>query len=250
MGSPNPANPTIDLFQAFEAAGGTGYLTNITTARLQTNASICRYVGRLGPGQSIQLNSSQFPKSWAGEHLIWCGVSNGTGGLTLTISQGGTNTLAQTPAYIQLQDIKLMYERWSVGDNGTMAPTNNAYLAVEDLPPYTTAFQYGQSTDPNTPYILHVHGWNMQRWEKDRFGEAMFKRLYWQGYQGRFGIFRWPTLAKFPGHLRGRCGLEPFRQERAAGFGNPARACGTCWLRSTPNIPAKFASQPTAWATW
>ena len=23
--------------------------------------------------------------------------------------------------------------------------------------------------------------------------KCAFKRLYWQGYQGRFGIFRWPT---------------------------------------------------------
>ena len=27
----------------------------------------------------------------------------------------------------------------------------------------------------------------MERWEKDRFAETAFKRLYWQGYQGRFG---------------------------------------------------------------
>jgi pimeloyl-ACP methyl ester carboxylesterase len=33
----------------------------------------------------------------------------------------------------------------------------------------------------------------MQRWEKDRFAETAYKRLYWQGYRGRFGIFRWPT---------------------------------------------------------
>src|ERR1700710_419225 len=33
----------------------------------------------------------------------------------------------------------------------------------------------------------------MERWSKDRFAESAFKRLYWQGYQGRFGEFRWPT---------------------------------------------------------
>ena len=32
----------------------------------------------------------------------------------------------------------------------------------------------------------------MPTWEKDRFAETAFKRLYWQGYQGRFGSFRWP----------------------------------------------------------
>src|SRR5208283_520353 len=53
-------------------------------------------------------------------------------------------------------------------------------------------------TDPNTPYILYVHGWNMETWEKDRFAESAFKRRYWQGYQGRFGIFRWPTTFHVP----------------------------------------------------
>ena len=54
-------------------------------------------------------------------------------------------------------------------------------------------YPYDPSIDSTTPYILYVHGWNMQTWEKDRFAESAYKRLYWQGYQGRFGIFRWPT---------------------------------------------------------
>jgi hypothetical protein len=125
--------------------------------------------------------------------LIWCGVSNGTGGLRLTISQGGTNTLAQTTAYIPLVDIKQMYERWTIGDSPSRAAYTNAVPAVEDLPLGVSKFEYPQPTDANTPYILYVHGWNMDRYSKDRFAEAAFKRLYWQGYQGRFGVFRWPT---------------------------------------------------------
>ncbi len=201
VGNPDTNNPAIDLFQPADADGGIGYLTNAATAALQTNASICRYVGRLGPGQQIQLNGSQFPNNWAGEHLIWCGVGGGTGQLNLTISQGGTNTLAQTSAYIQLVDIKQMYERWTVGDNPNFPPTNHAYLAQEDLPPGISSFQYGAPTDTNTPYILFVHGWNLDRWIKDRFAETAFKRLYWQGYQGRFGSFRWPTDYNFHGTL-------------------------------------------------
>jgi hypothetical protein len=37
----------------------------------------------------------------------------------------------------------------------------------------------------------------METWEKDRYAETAFKRLYWQGYQGRFGSFRWPTGNNF-----------------------------------------------------
>ena len=73
-------------------------------------------------------------------------------------------------------------------------PTNVAQVSDEDLPAgETQGFQYPYSsaTDSNTPYILFVHGWNMSTYDKDRFGETAFKRLYWQGYQGRFGGFRW-----------------------------------------------------------
>jgi Alpha/beta hydrolase of unknown function (DUF900) len=208
VGNPNPANPTIDLFPAADPDGGIGYLTNATIAATQVtwppppwrpnDPNPCPYAGRLGPGQSIQLNGSPFTNHWAGNYFIWCGVSNGTGGLTLTIAQGGTNVLAQTTMYIQLVDIKQMYERWTIGDRPSFAPTNVARIAQEDIP---LPFQYPAPTDTNTSYILYVHGWNVDRYDKDRFAETAFKRLYWQGYQGRFGAFRWPTDYGFKGTL-------------------------------------------------
>ncbi len=200
VGNPNSANPTIDLFQAADADGGIGYQTNETISAEQTNILQSRYVGRLGPGQSIQLNASQFANNWAGNHFIWCGVSNGAGGLTLTITDNNGNTLAQTTAYIQIVDIKQMYERWTVGDIPTNAPVAVPYLVSDNSPAGMLAFQYTWPTDTNTPYILHVHGFNLAPWIKDRFAETEFKRLYWQGYQGRFGLFRWPTT--FTPYLR------------------------------------------------
>jgi hypothetical protein len=197
-GNPNAGNPTIDLFQAVEADGGIGYLTNETVAMQQINPVYSSHIGRLGPGQSIQLNSSYW-SGWAGNHFLMCGVSNGTGGLNLTIKDGNGNVLAQSTSYLQILDIKQMYERWTVGENPKVAPLTNALPATEDLPLYTSAFRYSQSTDTNTSYILFVHGWNMERWEKDRFAETAFKRLYWQGYKGRFGVFRWPTDYGFTG---------------------------------------------------
>ncbi len=203
VGSPNSGNPTIDLFKAADPDGGIGYLTNSTIADEQSDSLFSPYIGRLGPGQSIQLNASTFANHWAGSHFIWCGVTNGSGTLTLTIADGSGNTLAQTTAYIQIVDIKQMYERWTIGDAPSRAPLTNALAAVEDLPPFTSAFQYpyDPATDSNTPYILYVHGWNMKRWEKDRFSETALKRLYWQGYHGRFGVFRWPTDNGFTGTL-------------------------------------------------
>ncbi len=89
-----------------------------------------------------------------------------------------------------------MYERWTVGDNPNVAPGLNVHelaadrLAAVDVSP----FQYPPTVRTQTRRIfLHVHGCDMKTWEKDRFAETEFKRLYWQGYQGRFGEFRWPT---------------------------------------------------------
>ncbi len=201
VGNPYSGNPTIDLFTAADADGGIGYLTNETTAAVQTNIFQCPYIGRLGPGDSIQLNTIQFANSWAGNHFIWCGVSNGMGGLNLTITDGNGSVLAQSTVYIQIADIKQMYERWTVGDNPTNAPVSTPSLVTDELAPSVSEFQYSVPTDTNTPYILFVHGWNMEPWEKDRFAETAFKRLYWQGYHGRFGEFRWPTDYGFAGKL-------------------------------------------------
>jgi hypothetical protein len=195
----DPGSPTIDLFQAADPDGGIGYMTNLTTASNQINTNLCQYVGRLGPGSNILLNASTFSNNWAGDHYIWCGVAAGSGVLTLTISDGNGNYLAQSSQSIQIQDIKQMYERWTVGDDPNTAPgapMSNATNATDNFSPgYPTQpfnYTYDPATDTNLDYIVYVHGWNTLSWEKDRQAETMYKRLYWQGYQGRFGSFRWP----------------------------------------------------------
>ena len=49
-------------------------------------------------------------------------------------------------------------------------------------------------SDEAKDYILFVHGWNMSPFDKDWFSDTAFKRLWHQGYKGRFGAFRWPTF--------------------------------------------------------
>ena len=115
VGNPNPGNPTIDLFTAADVNGGIGYLTNSTTATNQINATHSPYIGRLGPGQSIQLNANYFGSTWRGNYFIWCGVNNGSGKLNLTFADGNGKVLGQASVYIQILDIKQMYERWTVG---------------------------------------------------------------------------------------------------------------------------------------
>ncbi len=182
----------IRLFRAVEADGGTNYLFDELTASNQVAQSHSLYVGLLTSSSPIILTNQS-------EHFIWCGAKRGTAEVHLQVLDGSENVLADTAAYIELKDIKEMYERWTVGESASRGPYDYPYRAVEDMPTGTTSFQYGPPESANTPYILLVHGWNMKRWEKDRFAETAFKRLYWQGYQGRFGFFRWPTDNGFDG---------------------------------------------------
>jgi hypothetical protein len=115
--------------------------------------------------------------------------------LDLTITDGSGNLLAQSSQYIQITDIKNMYERWTVGDVAGVPPENIAVLAGDNLPQGTTVpfqYSYDPDYDTNDTYILSVHGYNVAQWEIDARANTAFKRLYWQGYQGRFGSFRWP----------------------------------------------------------
>ena len=37
--------------------------------------------------------------------------------------------------------------------------------------------------------------------QKDQFAETSYKRLFWQGYKGRFGVYQWPTTFSFGTYL-------------------------------------------------
>ena len=188
-GNPNTNNPTVDIFGADDS--GIGYLTNYSTAVHQTGTS---WTGtRLGPGDTISVVFSNSAGWSAWNRAIWCGVKTGSGALTLTFNQG-TNMIAQISTYIEIKDVKQMYERWTVGDDTQNEPTTRAYPASDGLPAGVPPFRYSPSGNTNTAFILLVPDYDLPTWKKDRYAETALKRLYWQGYQGRFGLFRWPEV--------------------------------------------------------
>ncbi len=192
--------PAVRMFRSVESDGGKGYLTDASTAATQVQSSQTHFLGIVDSSQYIELDHSS-PLS---DHLIFCGSGVGTGELVLQLYNNDDGywdqfnawtpyALAEHSIFVDLKDIKEMYERWTVGDSGGQVPYQIARLADNDLP-LSGQFSYPASPASDTPYVLFVHGWNMATWEKDRFAETAFKRLYWLGYAGRFGSFRWPTM--------------------------------------------------------
>jgi hypothetical protein len=79
----------------------------------------------------------------------------------------------------------------------------------------------------------------METWEKDRFAETAFKRLYWQGYQGRFGEFRWPTGSGFTGNF-GRLLTNPQEKDNFDNSEYNAWLSGAGLLNKLNNLNAQY----------
>ena len=199
----NNTGAAIRLFRAADTNGGTNYLFDQATGAAQINFSDNPCYGYVEPNQPLDLGT-EF-RTWIlvpppnSDHFIFCGSGIGNDELVLQVRNPYGGVVGEASVFLNVKDIKQMYERWSVGEGISVAPNNLATNCGDDGSP-SFQYPYDPFVDSATPYILYVHGWNMQTWEKDRFAESAFKRLYWQGYKGCFGVYRWPTGNGFAGY--------------------------------------------------
>jgi len=227
---PTDGSPAINLYLAAPKAGvtvntgGADYLTDTNTAKAQLQGSYPAMLGTVARNQPFYFSKSQLadlanPNSTA--YFLFEGAVRGTGKLVLTFNSVINGVLTKVgegaPVYLDLKETAELYERWSVGDgpnnktltaNGGGGPKAVASIVTMDptrpLAAGATPLHYGSGGpaanglavigDPQeNDYVLFVHGWNLAPWEKDAFAATMLKRLYWQGYKGKFGTFQWPT---------------------------------------------------------
>jgi len=189
--------------------GGTDYLTDSQTANDQAlyQYSTSRGTATAGSPLTLSVLYSTFTQPTdksSNIYLLFEGAGRGQGRLVVCIYQG-TTKIAESAVGVDmdLKNIKELYERWTVGEGNGGTPSVPAQISGARLPyGVPVGLDYSASGDPGlsvpgdpqgNAYILFVHGWNMQPWEKDTFAETAFKRLYWQGYKGKFGAFQWPT---------------------------------------------------------
>jgi hypothetical protein len=190
-------DPQLQFFLSTESNGSLLYLTDANVASQQVNIKGTHIIEWAHRNVLTKYNPFIFPSAfWAAAnvspgqpvaHLLFDAVGRGSGQLVLSIYKNdGTTKLAESqPIHLKLQDVKEMYERWTVDSGGKPATTASLITA-----PYV----YDWTIPAENNYILFVHGWNLAPWERDAYAETAFKRLYWQGYKGHFGAFQWPTL--------------------------------------------------------
>jgi hypothetical protein len=189
-------SPSIRLYRACETNGGIGYLTDPAIAGIQaTNAAYgtMLYGGLVTNGSTFWFPLDEFTN--AGNHYyLFEAAGVGCGELVLTISQNG-NTIAQASAWLDLRDIKDLYER-AVITNNTTGSISNWTSGIELVQPAVAS-----SLGDDTNLIVFIHGFNVGNWDWITDSETVFKRLYWAGYHGKFASVKWPC---------GKVSLNPY----------------------------------------
>jgi hypothetical protein len=180
--------PALRLYWASETNGGIGYLTNTATAAQQI-AEHNTPIGEISPTTTLTLPANVFSNGFTKYFLYEAGGA-GSGQLTLIISQGGTNILAQTSAWFDFHDITDLYEQVLVTNVLQSWPD----MVQTNLTSTFQVLSYAKANTGNAKQsAVFIHGWRMTVFDWYTFSETMFKRLWWQGYQGRFAALRWPT---------------------------------------------------------
>ena len=201
--------PDINVYQEKQPDVRPLYLEDKVVASHQRDTPYDTWIGGVRPGQPMDLFAMRpalrtaLSESDPTVNLLFCGKTAGRGQLILTIKKG-TQLIGQyPPVYIELLDIKDMYERWTVGDGNGAPPTATAQLCQRAMasgyssPGHNRPFGYQPSDPEDKKYILYVHGWNVTPQQADRDAKTAYKRLFWQGYKGRFGTFQYPTAYDF-----------------------------------------------------
>jgi hypothetical protein len=175
--------PSIKVCQAVEPDGGTKYLTDGDTASIQIAGNSDVIYGPVSVNTALNLKDDAH-SDWIDTlsdtnstlHLLFEGVSEGKGTLQLRIKKAG-QVMGQCPyLYFEIKNVNKMYARFDISGNNQWASVG-----------------YDNASDEENQALVFVHGWRLSPEGASNFAESMFKRLWWQGFKGRFVAVRWNT---------------------------------------------------------
>jgi hypothetical protein len=185
----------IKTWRNLSPFGTQTYLVDEDIARLHLNLTD---PGHIKPGSTYMIDKDFWTSDSVSNgkgRLLFEGFKEGEGEIALELYSKDEKKGAIKTVTLSLRKIEELYEHWTLGDNTTSDPNRVAtQLNSLDIS--------GLDVDPQNNYILFVHGWNMAPWERRTFAETAYKRLYWQRYKGRFGLFGWPTETGLPSYDR------------------------------------------------
>ena len=137
--------------------------------------------------------------------FLFEGKAAGEGFLRVVLRKPNGTRVASGCVHLQLFHVGDMYERAQSTSDGILESDEARFRF---LPPYSPEYRaaphivgYQDDTPGFTPppgeeptLIVFVHGCCINARSYRLSSDNVFKRLWWQGYRGRFASFRWPAI--------------------------------------------------------
>ena len=218
-------NPVIACFRNDDVAGSPRYLKEEATA--ESTLAQAERIGEV-KDQAATAVAKTYLKDDNGAQvasMLWdCNgegdrPANPEGTTTAPCAEGqlavalliGTRVVAiNRHLSLRLGDMRNFYEHWTAGDGYTegngVLPVLSAVFPepkvekAKDSPINLATDQPVGLWDPKRielvgtkSAVVFVHGYRMRTWERRSYAETMYKRMYWQQFNGKFVLLSWPT---------------------------------------------------------
>ncbi|NBB81374.1 MAG: hypothetical protein GVY36_18360 [Verrucomicrobia bacterium] len=190
-------SPSLKLYWSAMASGSKLYVEDDSEADLQMAADYKAALGTVSGSTATYIDKKVFEDIDAegAVHFLFEGVSEGKGQLVTMLKINGSES--EGPGeWIELLEIEKMYQTANATPTGGFASTLQNTSSAPNYPSFGHSIESGfeAAWDETQNATVFIHGWRTSAEGSRMSAEIMFKRLWWEGYKGRFVYFRWPTL--------------------------------------------------------
>ena len=202
-------SPSIKLYRSTDTNGSDSYLKDEEAALKQISGKDTGAIGTVASETSLMLPTDLWSGSGDQEKLclLFEGSQEGKGQLVLTIEKSDGTEIGEGPGvWLDLKNIKKMYVRGKgTPESGVDAPYES-YLNQPNPPPTwyvedQNGHPFSEPHDETDSLVVFVHGIHAPFVDANSAyisnivtAETVFKRLWHQGFKGRFAFYKWPAL--------------------------------------------------------
>ena len=125
--------------------------------------------------------------------LIFEAVTAGQGWLEIRVRTSKNAVLGLKRVYLHLSPLTEWYAHYSTDPIGANADYDSGRGAIPGNVRIVRAAAPWVKNATVAHTAICLHGFNMPKWFKKMFAETAYKRMWWNGYRGRYIQFDWPT---------------------------------------------------------
>ncbi len=131
-------------------------------------------------------------------HLIFEGQKRGANELILVLKEEGMPAEIESAfLHLKLLDVREMYRRARIANE----PEDISHPWLNHNPPAQKwvwdpwNWPYSEDPEASEKTAIFVHGWRLKYMDYLNWSDSSYKRLWHQGFTGKFYSFRWPTFS-------------------------------------------------------